>query len=345
MAIRLLSGLPEGGARTELYEASILWEPEIVAAPAEVPRARVQLGAWLVTLAALAACLALTLPTIIVPLGYRAVVVMSGSMAPRAEPGDVFVVRKVAASDVRVGDIVTFRPLRDDHLVTHRVTARRYVAGELHFQTKGDANVATDPDLVPARNVIGRVTYHAPWIGRAYVFALGTTGRIALVVVPALFLIAQELRLNIRRKRRKGKNAGRRVATVVLVAIACSAAVGPAAARFTDTVSANGNTFATGTLNAPTLNSATSGPINVACRVDLAWSAPSSGLAPDGYDVYRKTTGAYSLVKHVGTVTSTSDTDPALSALTNYTYKLQSTLQSWRSADSNTRSVTTVVCL
>jgi signal peptidase len=348
MAIRLESGHREIGARTQFSEARVLWDAEVIAFPEVRRRPSLHLGTWAVTFAAFLVCVALTLPTVQLPLGYQTMVVMSGSMVPVARPGDVFVIRKISPHQVRVGDVVTFRPLRSDHLTTHRVVGLRYVVGELHFQTKGDANSSVDPDLVPARNVIGRVVYHAPAIGRAYAFAVSTKGRMLLVILPAAFLIAQEIWSALRRRRRAvraKRSFGMRMATTMIVALAFSAVMGPAAARFTDSASATGNSFTTGTLNVPTLNSATSGPVNVTCRVDLAWSAPSSGLAPDGYDIYRKASGAYALVKHVGAVTSTSDTDAALNALTSYTYKLQSTLQSWKSADSNTKSLTTVVCL
>lgn len=305
----------------------------------------------LVTLLVLAA------PMVALSLGYRTYVVAGDSMSPAVRVGDAVLLEMVAADDIRVGDLITFRPLRSDTITSHRVISTHVVAGRMHFRTKGDANDLPDGELVPASNVVGRVALRITDVGGLYTFATTRPGRVVLIVLPALILLAGEVRrLGKPRRRRlppnvvplpRAKRGRRRAATVSMAALVALAYAGPAAGLFNETASVGANTLTTGKVNPPTLASAVSGPVAVTCRVDLSWTAPATGLAPDGYDVYRSTTsgGPYSFIKHVGTVTSTSDTDPALGPLTTYYYVLQSSLQSWRSGNSNQLSVATVLCL
>ena len=54
-----------------------------------------------------------------VVLGYRPLLVRSGSMAPAIHTGDVVLSRLVEAREISVGDVVTFRdPTRDQRLIT-----------------------------------------------------------------------------------------------------------------------------------------------------------------------------------------------------------------------------------
>lgn len=130
----------------------------------------------------------------------------------------------------------------------------------------------------------------------------------------------------------------RRLAVGVAVAVALGAGTA-ATALFGDSSAVGSNTFTTATLSPPTLDAAIADP--VACTITLTWTAPASGPAPDGYDVYRAALagGPYSFVKHVGVVTTTTDT--GLTPVTTYHYVLRSTRSAWTSADSNERSATT----
>lgn len=76
---------------------------------------------------------------------YRTLTVLSGSMRPYMQPGDVVVVSPVRAADLRVGDVITYYlPGAGKTLVTHRIV-RIVTPGELPtVQTKGDANNTAD---------------------------------------------------------------------------------------------------------------------------------------------------------------------------------------------------------
>src|SRR6476661_2824997 len=80
-------------------------------------------------------------------LGYRTMTMLTGSMAPKINPGDVTIVTPIKVSDVTEGMVITYhRPIEDHSLVTHRVISVEKAAdGTVTVQTKGDANAAADP--------------------------------------------------------------------------------------------------------------------------------------------------------------------------------------------------------
>ena len=79
--------------------------------------------------------------------GYRTMTMLTGSMAPEIEPGDVTVVTPIDVTDVTEGMVITYHQPIDDHaLVTHRVVSvDTTLEGTVTVQTKGDANEANDP--------------------------------------------------------------------------------------------------------------------------------------------------------------------------------------------------------
>jgi signal peptidase I len=79
--------------------------------------------------------------------GYRTMTMLTGSMAPQIEPGDITVVTPLAIEDVTAGMVIAYNiPIDDHRVVTHRVVAvERGENGSVTVQTKGDANEAADP--------------------------------------------------------------------------------------------------------------------------------------------------------------------------------------------------------
>jgi signal peptidase len=80
-------------------------------------------------------------------LGYRTMTMLTASMAPEINPGDVTIVTPVAVSEVTEGMVITYhRPIEDHSLITHRVISMQTAPdGTVSVQTKGDANQAADP--------------------------------------------------------------------------------------------------------------------------------------------------------------------------------------------------------
>ncbi|MEM2427028.1 MAG: signal peptidase I [Candidatus Hadarchaeales archaeon] len=98
-------------------------------------------------------------------LGLRVTTVLSGSMSPSLEVGDVAVVREVSPSSVRPGDVIQFA--RGGEAVIHRVVEVRQEGGSWSFITKGDANSSPDPTPVSSSQLMGKVIMRIPKVGWA----------------------------------------------------------------------------------------------------------------------------------------------------------------------------------
>ncbi len=135
---------------------------------------------------------AATLPTF---LGLRSLTVLSGSMRPTIDVGDVVVVERIAPGEARVGDVISFVDPDDPRrIVTHRVRDLTVEGPSVAFVTKGDANTAEERWRVPATGTVGRVLYRVPRVGYLLRWAGTRAGRLSLVVFPALAIGALELR-------------------------------------------------------------------------------------------------------------------------------------------------------
>ncbi|WP_028521750.1 signal peptidase I [Ruminococcus flavefaciens] len=101
--------------------------------------------------------------------GYRYYTVLTPSMSPTYKTGDMVFVKLQNASDINVGDVITFNPSSSsDAYLTHRVTQKleNYEGtGVTCFRTKGDANDTEDAMLIDQARVIGSVKFSIPKLG------------------------------------------------------------------------------------------------------------------------------------------------------------------------------------
>ncbi len=79
--------------------------------------------------------------------GYQTMTMLTGSMAPAIDPGDVVITTPPAVDEVTEGMIITYHiPIDDHRVVTHRVVSVDHgTDGSVTVQTKGDANDTIDP--------------------------------------------------------------------------------------------------------------------------------------------------------------------------------------------------------
>jgi signal peptidase len=127
-------------------------------------------------------------------LGARSMVVLSGSMTPAIRTGDVVVVRPIAPTEAKVGEIVTFKdPDGSGRLLIHRVRAIVRHGDQIAVTTQGDANATREHWKVPVDGTIGTVVYRVPLFGFAVSWIGSPPGRIALLIIPALLLAVSML--------------------------------------------------------------------------------------------------------------------------------------------------------
>lgn len=122
--------------------------------------------------------------------------VLSGSMHPVMQTGDMVVVRTMPPEDVRAGDIVAYHDPggAENVIVTHRAIEIEKEGDIINFKTKGDANEDVDTYTVTSEDVIGEMVFVLPYLGYAVDRAKSKLIFILLVILPSLLIIADELR-------------------------------------------------------------------------------------------------------------------------------------------------------
>lgn len=93
-------------------------------------------------------------------IGYRSYTILSGSMEPEFYPGDIVITQHKIKTDIKLGDVVTFR---DDEgvIITHRIIDE--VDGG--YITQGDNNNVKDKGVLKEDDIIGKVKFSIPKIG------------------------------------------------------------------------------------------------------------------------------------------------------------------------------------
>ncbi|WP_042143611.1 signal peptidase I [Paucisalibacillus sp. EB02] len=117
--------------------------------------------------------------------GYQPFTVLSNSMNPSFETGDLIIVKKVASSSVKEGDVITFRE-SNDKFVTHRVVEVIQQNGNPGFVTKGDNNNVNDDHVVSSENVVGKKVLHIKNGGLITKFVGSPIGLILFVFLPLI---------------------------------------------------------------------------------------------------------------------------------------------------------------
>jgi signal peptidase I len=91
-------------------------------------------------------------------------VIISGSMSPDIEIGDIVLVQRITPEEVELEDVIMFR--EENVRISHRVVEiREDERGLPLYITKGDANASRDSDPVIAEQLLGRVVKVLPKLG------------------------------------------------------------------------------------------------------------------------------------------------------------------------------------
>lgn len=111
--------------------------------------------------------------------GYGFSPILTGSMQPAANPGDVFLTRLTPASHLSVGDVIAINNQITGTYYSHRINEIRDMNGTLRFITKGDANESVDrePFMVAPVSKVSIVIATIPYIGRPMVYMNTIQGR------------------------------------------------------------------------------------------------------------------------------------------------------------------------
>lgn len=97
---------------------------------------------------------------------YKPVAIMSDSMKPKFQRGDIVIVSDIEqkmVGNLKIGDIIVYR--LDNSRVIHRIAEIKEYNGELFFITKGDNNATVDKNYVATDQVLGIVKMVVPKVG------------------------------------------------------------------------------------------------------------------------------------------------------------------------------------
>ena len=124
-------------------------------------------------------------------VGLQVFTVLSGSMEPTYHTGSLIYVKKVDATKLSEGTVITFM-LDEDTIATHRIVG--VVPDEedpsvIRYRTKGDANESEDGGLVHYKNVVGTPVFTIPKLGYFANYIQHPPGTYVAVSAGALILL------------------------------------------------------------------------------------------------------------------------------------------------------------
>ena len=132
-------------------------------------------------------------PTVKIPK-FGLYTIISPSMEPVIKVYDVVVDLNVFnENSIKVGDVITFvsnSNISKGLTVTHRVVdIKTNSDGTLSYFTKGDNNDKTDQSTVSYNDILGKVLFKIPQLGRVQFLIANKTGLILVILLPALGVI------------------------------------------------------------------------------------------------------------------------------------------------------------
>ena len=123
-------------------------------------------------------------------MGFSYVKILSGSMEPTLDTGDVAICK--AQDEYSVGDAVLFE--EGTHLVLHRIVD---IADDGSFITKGDANNVKDENTVMPEDVHGTLFYRIRGFGDTLTFATSWMGAFWLVLAALFIFLAMDMGIDL----------------------------------------------------------------------------------------------------------------------------------------------------
>ena len=112
---------------------------------------------------------------------YRMFTVVSQSMTPKYDIGDVLISKQVKPEEIKENDVISYLGTYGDFtdkVITHRVVGiHRNEDGKYYFRTKGDANLVEDP-IVMEDQLYGVVVYKSIILSLVSLPASSTTDAI-----------------------------------------------------------------------------------------------------------------------------------------------------------------------
>ena len=128
--------------------------------------------------------------------GTLPLIVLTDSMYPVIESGDLIICHTEEPENIQVGDVIAFFDPAGNgsSIVTHRVVEVTEQDGKIAWRTKGDNNNTEDRLPVPADKLVAVYEdTRLPGFGKVALFMQTTPGLIVCVVCPILRLVGYDM--------------------------------------------------------------------------------------------------------------------------------------------------------
>ena len=142
---------------------------------------------------------------------YRIFNVVTASMEPKYNVGDVLLSKEVDPSTIKVGDAISYRGRTGDvygKIITHQViNIEQNTRGEYLFRARGIQNIIEDPTIYE-NQIIGIVKYKIRSLSFLYKIISTKVGFYICIIVPLVGIIGYEIAItlfNIEDKKRSKK--------------------------------------------------------------------------------------------------------------------------------------------
>ncbi len=123
--------------------------------------------------------------------------IISPSMEPNIKVFDVVFVKKTNVKKLKEGDIITFYSTNTffgNTPITHRIVEILQLPDvEIAFRVKGDANSVPDEEKVIPSNIIGKVMFKVPKLGKMQYYLASKKGWIIAILVPSLLILGYDV--------------------------------------------------------------------------------------------------------------------------------------------------------
>ena len=126
--------------------------------------------------------------------GFTPLSVVSDSMAPTFNAGDLIIIKKCDPATLVEGDIVTFHTIINNEfaLNTHRIDEIQTMGDVRSYVTKGDNNAIADIHMISDGDIVGKYVAKLPYFGKVVQFLSSSAGFLLVIVLPLLlFFIYQ----------------------------------------------------------------------------------------------------------------------------------------------------------
>jgi len=123
-------------------------------------------------------------------LGIKTYTIVSGSMQPELNIGDIVVVKEVSDNELNINDIIAYRS--GQNVVTHRIVDINYINGQKQYTTKGDYNNIEDDEILTIKSIEGKVVNRIKYVGNITILLQDKFSIILIMLAFFIYILSKK---------------------------------------------------------------------------------------------------------------------------------------------------------